>query len=612
MKKFLIVLVVFLFSCQSSSKRIAWLSDTHVSLTTGGTQDLIAVVKDINRQKNIHLVIISGDITEINTGSNLQTAKHILDRLQMPYYIIPGNHDTKWSDSGLQGFRKLFGNDKFQFDLMGIQFIGLHQGPVLRMADGHFSPQDLNWLQNVLSHLRHPRQPVVIITHYPLYPPFAVDNYFRFLQIIRNYNVKMVLHGHGHRNRRVNAYGIPQIMGRSTLSRGKNAAYNIIELDRKEFRFYAKTVGENRPSLWTKVDMETDYVVADSLIELPDYSVNVQYPAVKEIWKRSFNALITASPAADERAVFIGDHMGRLHCLDLASGEEIWTQKFSGALYSKPAVSNRRIIFTCVDSSVYCLDTQNGERIWRFRTGAPMYAAPVVSGDTVFVGGNDGAFYALDLNSGRCIWQFNGINGYIETRPLLTKDKVVFGAWDDYLYALKKRDGRPVWKWRGPAENALFSPAACWPVAVKNQLFVVAPDRFLTAIDLTNGLTLWRSNRYKVRETIGADEHFVLAKCMRDTVFSLRPSEKGPRYNWVKNMDFGYDIANSMIQVKGQTAFFGTKNGLVVAFNIHDGKVIWKHKTGNSFIPTVLPLSSSSLIVSSMDGIVARLQYSNH
>ena len=70
----------------------------------------------------------------------LSLAKSILDDLNKPYYIIPGNHDTKWSESGCTDFLKLWGNDRFVFDNDKFLFIGLHEGPRMRMADGYFEP----------------------------------------------------------------------------------------------------------------------------------------------------------------------------------------------------------------------------------------------------------------------------------------------------------------------------------------------------------------------------------------------------------------------------------------------------------------------------------------
>jgi len=606
-KMFLLIIFLFLIGCTSNEFKIGWLSDTHVSPFTSGPQDLRAVVRDINQKDDIDLVIVSGDITDTNTGNNLILAKRILDSLKVPYFIIPGNHDTKWSDSGLEKFRRLFKDDKFVFDFKGIKFIGLHQGPVLRMADGHFSPDDLNWLKNILKKMNRSGQPVVFVTHYPLFPVHHVDNALNFFKIIKGYNVKMILSGHVHRNKVSNAYGIPQIMGRSILRRDSLPAYNIIKFSGDSVIFFVKYVGLPHLKQWAKLDFRKKYQIEDSLIRRPDFSINQIYPQAKESWRVSMTSLITASPNFDGHFVYIGDHAGKLHCINSETGRQVWQRAFPGALFSQVAIEKDRLLFTSADSNVYCIKNIDGSEFWKFKTQAPLYSIPIVHGDTVFVAGNDGNCYALSLRTGQPIWVVDGIKGYVECKPLLVKDKIIFGAWDGHLYALKRKNGRLAWKWSGPRQNILFSPAACWPVTLNDQVFFATPDRYLNNVHLKDGHTFWRDHRFKVRETVGSNGHLVFAKTMQDTVVALIPNKGKPIYAWIKNLQFGYDFANSMIQLKNGVGYFGTKNGLVISFQAKNGKLLWQHKIGNSFIPTVLPISKNEVIVSSMDGLLVKL-----
>ena len=110
---FLLLLSTVAFA-QRQSFRFAWLSDTHVGSQTAAA-DLSTSVLDINGMNDVAFVILSGDVTEMGSDSQLETAKSILDSLKKPYYLIPGNHDTKWSASGCTKFLALWGNDKFFF-----------------------------------------------------------------------------------------------------------------------------------------------------------------------------------------------------------------------------------------------------------------------------------------------------------------------------------------------------------------------------------------------------------------------------------------------------------------------------------------------------------------
>ncbi|NOX89668.1 MAG: PQQ-binding-like beta-propeller repeat protein [Calditrichaeota bacterium] len=616
MKRLLTILffvALILTGCQKQDRfRFAWLSDTHVSTASSGAKDLRLAVKDINRLRNIDFVIVSGDITETNTGNNLFRAKQILDSLNMPYYIIPGNHDSKWTDSDLENFKTYWGDDKFNFDYGDFKFIGLHQGPELRMADGHFAPHDLRWLKRFLRTLKNPRQPLIFVTHYPLSPPFTIDNYDVFMDIIKNYRVVMLLNGHGHRNRRGSAYGIPQIMGRSSLrASNERGGYNIVEYQNNQFTFYERITGNATMPSWTNVVLYPEPVVIDSLIIRPDFSINNQFPAVSRVWEFNADNLITASPSVFGGRVFIGDVKGIMHCLNLEDGRELWTFRSGSGIYAKAAAQSKSLVFTSADSNIYCLNPENGELLWKHKTDKPELAVPVVNGDTVFVGGSDHKFRALNLTDGTVFWEYEPINGYVETKPLLFKDKVIFGAWDQTLYALNRKTGTLAWQWKEGRPHLFYSPAACWAVAADKKVFIVAPDRFMTAIDDATGKTIWRTNLFKVRETIGISEDGsrVYAKCMRDTVFAVNTRKNEPSYLWVSDFDFGYDIANSMIREKDGIAFFGTKNGLIVAFEGKTGKLLWKHKIGNTLINTLQPLEGNKVLVSTMDGLVVLLSF---
>ena len=60
-------------------------------------------------------MILSGDITDFGSDSEFMLAKKILDSLNKPWHIIPGNHDANWSESGTNSFKKIFGAETFQF-----------------------------------------------------------------------------------------------------------------------------------------------------------------------------------------------------------------------------------------------------------------------------------------------------------------------------------------------------------------------------------------------------------------------------------------------------------------------------------------------------------------
>ncbi|MFZ5519317.1 MAG: PQQ-binding-like beta-propeller repeat protein [Candidatus Zhuqueibacterota bacterium] len=586
----------------------AWLSDTHVGATTGAA-DLSLAVRDINSMDQIDFVIVSGDITETGRSADLTLSKSILDSLKRPYFIIPGNHDTKWSETGATRFSELWGSDKFNFAHRGIRFIGMHQGPLMRMADGHFSPEDLRWLDSQLADLSASNGPVVFVTHYPM--DSSVDNWFEFLNRLKQINIVAVLCGHGHANKAYDFEGIPGVMGRSTLRRNAGrGGYHIVRIDSDSLRFFERVTGVKTLPAWLALPMRAVRAGSDTTRPIaPDFSVNQRYPRVSEIWSFDAQFTIASTPLVTEGVVVVGNSNGTVFGLSLDHGSELWRFQTGNAIYSSPAGERGNVVFGSADHHIYCLDARTGNLVWRYKTGAPVLAAPTIASGMIYIGGSDGIFRAIQLDTGQLVWQFSGVEGFVETKALVYCDKVIFGAWDTFLYALHQKDGQLAWRWSNQSPSKLFSPAACWPVAADRKIFIVAPDRYMTAIHAETGETLWRSNRYRVRESIGISENSAecFARCMVDTVVAFSTRTETPALIWARHCGFGYDIAPNMPVEKDGTLYFGTKNGFVFALDSATGETKWAHRVGVTLINTMTPIDGQRVVLADMDGRVKML-----
>jgi outer membrane protein assembly factor BamB/predicted phosphohydrolase len=607
--------VLFLFTlagianAQTKPFRFAWLSDTHVGATTGAA-DLGLSIRDINTMHDVAFVILSGDITEMGSDTQLELAKAILDSLKKPYYIIPGNHDTKWSASGCTKFSSIWGNDRFTFEYHGYRFIGFQEGPNMKMGDGHFSPEDLRWVDTVLKPLRKKRQPLFIVTHYPLDP--GIDNWYEMTDRLKKFNVQAVLVGHGHSNLAMNFEGLPGVMGRSTLrARRPQGAYIIVDVKTDTVYFSERSPGVELRSPWHKLPLgQRDYSRDTAKYERPDYSVNKTYGNVKTRWSVNTGYTIASTPAVWNELVVVGNGGGTVACYSVKSGKILWQHKTGATVYSSPDASDGRVVIGSSDKNLYCFNIRTGAPAWKITTGAPVVAAPVIHEGTVFIGGSDGVFRAVDLKSGTLRWEFAGVGGFVETRPLVYQHKVIFGAWDTRLYALNISDGSLAWKWSNGNDGILLSPAACWPVASEGKVFIAAPDRYLSAVDAGTGTTVWRTKRYQVRETVGVsgDGRRIYARCMTDTVIAFSPTPTSFDVLWVQHCGYGYDIDPSMPLEKDGVVFFGTKNGLVYALDGTTGKILWKHRVGVTIVNTLVPLDARRTIATDLDGTIALLE----
>jgi outer membrane protein assembly factor BamB/predicted MPP superfamily phosphohydrolase len=601
----LIFLTVSVTFADEPPIRFAWLSDTHIGSRTGA-EDLREAVQDINSLQSIDFVILSGDITEMGSNTELELAKAILDSLNNPYHIIPGNHDTKWSESGCTRFSELWGNDKFNFEFKSYRFIGLHQGPLMRMGDGHFAPEDLRWLDSMLAALPDKNQPIIFVTHYPIDP--SIDNWYQVIDRLKLYNVRVVLCGHGHRNKVFDFEGIPGVMGRSCLRRDReHGGYNIVEIKNDSLLFFERmTLGATNPA-WHSISLEKIKLSTDAnQYQRPDFSINQKYPNIKIKWTFNTNYTIASTPAVWKNYVVVGNSGGMVYGLSLKDGMKRWIFKAEKSVFSSPSIAGKKVVFGSSDKNIYCVNVKNGKLLWKLTTQAPVVAAPVIEKAIVYVGGSDGRFRAIKLNTGELVWEFDGVDGFVETKPLLYQEKVIFGAWDTYLYALNIKDGSLAWKWSNNNPGQLYSPAACLPVASNNKIFIVAPDRFMTAIEAKTGQTVWRSNKHKVREAIGISEDgkSIYARCMDDTLFAFSSVSQTQELIWSTACGYGYDIDPSMPIEKDGVIFFGTKNGFLFAVDAKNRGVYFQYRVGVALVNTVTPIDTHRVVLTDMDGRV--------
>ncbi len=606
---FLLIIVSIDVSGQPKPIKFAWLSDTHVG-NSSGAADLSLSVTDINKLNDIDFIIHSGDISQTGRTYDLNKAKKILDSLNKPYYIIPGNHDTKWSESGGTQVIKTFGNDRFVFEADKYLFIGLHQGPFMRMAEGHFAPEDVRWLEQIIDKTSKDK-PVIFISHYPM--DQSITNWYEVIDLLKKANTQLILCGHGHANRNFSFEGIPGIMGRSNL-RSKDApgGYNIVMIKNDSIYFYEKNPSSEMKEAWSSFKLnKIDFSSDTTRYVRPDFSINKKYPNVKIKWSKQEDYLITSSFGISGNTAFIGNSGGEFNAYNIKTGKTTWTFKVNGKIFSTPEISKGFVVFGCTDSSLYCLNKNNGKLIWKYNASGPILNSPVIEKNYVYTASGDYVFHAIDLASGTSLWDFTGLNGFVETKPLLTKDKIIFGAWDSYLYALDKSNGDFKWKWNNGRTEELYSPAACEPVASNGKVFIVAPDRVMTALDEKTGDIVWRSNKHQVRESIGIskDGKTIFSRTMNDSVFAIDPSANQLKEKWITAANYTYDFnPGSIIEQKGKI-FFGTRNGIVYCMNAKDGKLIWMYKTGVTSINKITPVSNNNILVCDMDGKIVSLTF---
>lgn len=596
--------------------RFAFITDNHYSADSHSIRDLRRCLQDIDSRDDLDFLIMGGDITDFGTDEEIAAVKQMLDSLSLRYFVVPGNHDAKWSESGCNTFRKVFGYEQFEFEKNGWRFLGCSCGPDMRMAPALLPRESMEWLHSLEGGKKS-----VFINHYP--QDTSVLNYFDVTRELKRVGVQFEIGGHWHQNRVLNYEGIPAVLGRSAMTdRSKPAGYNI-------FTFFedSVTVAERRLFPHSAVLMEPWYTgklapVRDTVTYDADglpadypwmrYDVNQKYPEVKELWKIKERANVVAGFASDGESAYYTTASGLVKAISLKDGHEIWARQFPGKIFSTPALEGKYLVFGCTDGKVYCLKAKNGKTIWTAKAGKSIVASPVIFDKKVFIGASDGVFRALSLKRGKLVWSFDKVEGFVECRPYVDKDQVVFGTWANRLYSLSTKTGVLQWVWQCKKPSRMYSPAAVWPVKSEGKIFIAVPDRSMYALDASTGKEI-KEQPMSAREAIGLsrDGKTVYTKSMWHKLFAFNTSDASLK--WSAETGAGYEIGPTPIVETSRGVLYPTDKGNLFSFSALDGSLLWAHKISIALVNPLYVVSDNgvrcTVLASTMDGVITLLQF---
>lgn len=194
---------------------IAQITDLHLQETPGldgisAADHLQRAILDLNRlDPRPDVVLITGDLAEHGSPAEYAMLREHLDRLALPYRLIPGNHDhpghlrdafPELSAWGLDPQSILYADEAWPVRLIALDTT------VFGKPHGALTAHRLRWLSDRLA--EQPDKPVVIFMHHP---PFQTgirpmddigllegrDDFIRIVS--RHPRIERILCGHLHR-----------------------------------------------------------------------------------------------------------------------------------------------------------------------------------------------------------------------------------------------------------------------------------------------------------------------------------------------------------------------------------------------------------------------------
>lgn len=643
-KAFVLSVLLFWASlsfAQDATIRFAFVTDTHLGKASNHA-DFVSCMDDINAQDSLDFVLIGGDVTNFGTDKQIIASKKVFDKFRIPYWVVSGNHDSKWSESGCNTFVKIFGYEQFEFEAKGYRFMGCNCGPDMRMTGALVPRNSMNWLKS-----KEPDKPLIFLNHYPL--DQGMNNWFEVRRELIRLNCRFAIAGHVHRNSIRNYDGLPGMTGRCSFKKKGVAGYNIVTIKDNVLTVSERSIEDGKgvthePWLVQKLLPVTDNVTYDedglpTTYPYMHYSDNANYPEVKVRWALTEDANIVSGFAADGKNAWYATASGKVVCIKLIDGSQVWTRQLPGKIYSTPAQSSGILVVPCTDGTVYAFDSTTGEDKWKCVTTKSIVASPTIFNKIVYVGGSDTYFRAIRLKDGKLLWSWSGVRGFCDGAPYVDKYQVLFTTWENRLFSVDPKAGTTQWAW-ATKQSAFYSPGSCTPIKVGDRVFIVRPDRRTYCFNTWTGEKLFVIDGGRESFAVSDDKKAVYVKCMDGKVFAFDPQiplsevngvieEDSPSKKigdpgvpvlgfdkalWYVDSGMNRDIGSSALNVCGDLLLMPSDRGVLHALDRHTGKALWKHRVGVGLMNPVSSWKEGNKIVvlaSTMDGKIELLEVSN-
>ncbi len=603
------LLVAAAFVCHG--QRIALLSDIHVTPGNANEERLRQAVAEINAQ-SFDAVVVNGDLTNEGSDEQLRNVKSILDSIGHPLYVLPGNHENNWSQSATKTFADLWGNDRFIARVDSLVIVGINCGPYMKMGDGHIKQEDLHWLRAVLTDSVRPGDRVLSFNHYPLLDD--LDNCADYMSVLADFPVIGHINGHYHSWRQYSAGGdesgstLPAVMTRALDMRHGDYGYSIVEVEPQWVHVYNKQLGQPAQPKYAFAAYTRHKPARRQ--QRPQIVVPQGFNVVK-VWTDS--ASVFTRLGFDAGHVYFGNSLGQARAVNKSDGTMAWSVTTGASLFSRPvSLGNGRVAFPAHDG-IYILDAADGHlRKKQPSAQGPYVADGVLTSDgRAYIQGGYGRIERRRPSDGRTVWVYDSIFNYCQAAPAIAGSDIVFGAWDTNLRNVDLNTGRLKWVWNNGKSANMLGPGNVVPVISGGRVYIVAPDRYMTAIDRNNGTTLWRDNSHRYRESLGvsADGTRVYAKTMDGELVAVDATVPHFSELWTVDMGLGYEHAPCLIVEHDGIVYAGSRRGVLTMVNPQTQTVLASLPLGVSEINGIdIDPTDGSVYVSLIEGTIFRIE----
>ncbi len=584
----------------SQSYSYAWINDVQIGLP-GSAYDLRGIVEDINNRRDIKFAVLTGNLTYEGTDAQLEQAKKILDSLSVPWHVIPGRRDLEYSQSAGVMFNRLFGSENFSFEYNGTEHIGFNAG-LFRNPYGHASVENLNWLDSILTIVPKNRE-IIMYLSFPV--GSGIDNWYEITNKLAGYGIKefIVSNPEIKANRLTGSNGINS--AESKTSRGnKSRMYTLVSENADSIFFYA-VANDKKEDLWGTLKKDTSVYTEIDSVRFKDYSGNAGSKKASLIWRKELKQTPASPVITDNNRIYATAAGGNIYCLD-STGNNLWKYSSGESFAGSPVLTDGNLIAGSLSGDLISLDAKTGNVVQSIGLSIPITSQLIIvkgeyNGEKtsgVILGTSKGDLYFYDASTFEMIWENHYAKGAIYTKPLLAGNRIIYGGGDGFLYCIDARSGIINWKWQdNPGQTG---PFLCDPVSDGRNVYIVAPDKSLYAVDLMLGRTVWKKD-YDALQAVGitGDKKSLLIKS-RDNYFYI-VSASGGRLERKVETGTGEDLLPNTPAASEKGILFCSWNGDIYLID-KNYKPVKLFFMGNSPLQNIVNFRDNKFIASNKDG----------
>jgi outer membrane protein assembly factor BamB len=152
-------------------------------------------------------------------------------------------------------------------------------------------------------------------------------------------------------------------------------------------------------------------------------------------WTREIGAGIVGAPTVGSEYVFVGLNSAKALAVEKASGNLEWEARLDGRATASPALDERSVYVTA-GGTIHKLQRGSGDEVWRRGLDNTCVVAPVVTDESLFLATTSGTIYSLSKANGTTFWKHNA-EMTIQSDPAVADGRLYIGSDSGQLFAFE-------------------------------------------------------------------------------------------------------------------------------------------------------------------------------